>query len=535
MNPFSHCQFLLLLLIVHNLLCYRTTGVRSSTIISVVVNAANIGRPSTVRPLLPPRRSSFLSSHIHRRAAKEAYLRHLQNELEVAQRQLYTSQNTCTTLRKRWEDQRMETLDSMVSHDRSKAEDITIEEIEQQKQQLIDQEKEIVRLKELLEMETKEQNEQLERIQLMSEELNELLLWKENEQQTTNTKLSEYEHQLQESQMKQREYLEQVQLLELKLEAADLVIKQREGGSGKSTITTNDRREGLRSELEHVRTKYLHMLINLAKEYSAIEGGNNANRVKQMQIIEQELDSALSATFESALDTIDKEWSVRFESLQRVGPPNDEEVNSTLDETIGSSRLSKSQKRQLTSELTDSLTKELTEKLTMQLTTTLVKEMEQKYKKKMKRLRKELKGQQTKVMELMQTQDVMSQQHREIIDAEIEKVKDQFKQEYESKVHQLQAENDVEIEMQKERMRKLARALLEREAKKKQMKEVKVNVNSPVAEEAKPIKSSPSKRKKRRRESASGTNEAVVDSSDGDPDDDMVSSLSRVASVRENR
>jgi hypothetical protein len=170
----------------------------------------------------------------------------------------------------------------------------------------------------------------------------------------------------------------------------------------------------------------------------------------------------------------------------------------------------------------------------MQLTTTLVKEMEQKYKKKMKRLRKELKGQQTKVMELMQTQDVMSQQHREIIDAEIEKVKDQFKQEYESKVHQLQAENDVEIEMQKERMRKLARALLEREAKKKQMKEVKVNVNSPVAEEAKPIKSSPSKRKKRRRESAFGTNEAVVDS-DGDPDDDMVSSLSRVASVRENR
>jgi hypothetical protein len=413
--------------------------------------------------------------------------------------------------------------------DRSKAEDITIEEIEQQKQQLIDQEKEIVRLKELLEMETKEQNEQLERIQLMSEELNELLSWKENEQQTTNTKLSEYEHQLLESQTKQREYLEQVQLLELKLETADLVIKQREGGSGKSTITTNERREGLRSELEHVRTKYLHMLINLAKDYSAIEGGNNnANRVKQMQIVEQELDSALSATFESALDTIDKEWLVRFESLQRVAVPlNDEEVNSTLDETIGSSRLSKSQKRQLTSELTDSLTKELTEKLTLQLTTTLVKEMEQKYKKKMKRLRKELKGQQTKVMELMQTQEVMSQQHKEIIDAEIEKVKDQFKQEYESKVHQLQAENDVQIEMQKERMRKLARALLEREAKKK--------VNSPVAEEAKPIKSSPSKRKKRRRESASGTNEAVVDSSDGDPDDDMVSSLSRVASVRENR
>jgi hypothetical protein len=83
-------------------------------------------------------------------------------------------------------------------------------------------------------------------------------------------------------------------------------------------------------------------------------------------------------------------------------------------------------------------------------------------------------------------------------------------------------------------MRKLARALLEREAKKKQMKEVKVDVSSTVTEGAKPIKSPPSKRKKRRRESASGTNEAVVDS-DGDPDDDMVYSLSRVASVRENR
>jgi len=425
----------------------------------------------------------------------------------------------------------METIESMVFRD-SRAEEIIGET--ERRQQLIDQDKEIVRLKELLEMETKEQNEQLERIQLMSEELKELLSWKENEQQTTNTKLSEYEHQLQESQIKQSEYLEQVQLLELKLEAADLVIKQRLGEGGEKSTTTNERREGLRSELEHVRTKYLQMLINLAKDYSAVEGGDNANRVKQMQIIEQELDSALSATFESALDTIDKEWSVRFESLQRVNPLNDEEVNSTLNETKGSSRLSKSQKRQLTEELTNSLTKELTEKLTFQLTTTLVEEMEQKYKKKMKRLRKELKGQQTKVTELMQSKEVMIQQQREIIVAEIEKVKDQFKQEYESKVHQLQAENDAQVGMQKERMRKMARALLEREAKTKQMKEVKADVSSTAAEEVKPIKPPPSKRKKRRRESTSGTNEAVVDSV-GDPDDDMDSSLSRVASVRENR
>ena len=61
------------------------------------------------------------------------------------------------------------------------------------------------------------------------------------------------------------------------------------------------------------------------------------------------------------------------------------------------------------------------------------------------------------------------------------------------------------------------------------MKEVNADVSSTAAEEVKPIK-----RKKRRRESTSGTNEAVVDSV-GDPDDDMVSSLSRVASVRENR
>lgn len=421
----------------------------------------------------------------------------------------------------------METLDSMVSRDRT-AEEI-IGDTERQ-QQLIEQEKEIVRLQELFKIETKEQNEQLQQINLMSAELKELLSWKENEQQTTNAKLSEYEHQLQESQIKQSEYLEQVQLLELKLETAEFVAKQRLGEGGGKSTTINERREGLRSELEHVRTKYLQMLISLAKDYSVIEGGNNASRKKQMQIIEQEMDSALGATFESALDTIDKEWSERFESLQHL-PLNNEEINSTLDETKGSSRLSKSQKSQLTSELTDSLTKELTEKLTLQLKTTLIEETEQKYKKKMKRLRKELKGQQTKVTELMQTQEVMSQQQREIIDAEIEEVKDQFKQEYELKVHQLQAENDVQIEMQKERMRKLARALLEREAKKKQTKKVKVDVSSTAAEEAKPIKTSPSKRKKRRRESASGSNVAVVDS-DGD---DMVSSLSRVASVRENR
>ena len=45
-----------------------------------------------------------------RAAAKEAYVAHLQNELETTRRQLYTSQNTCTSLRKRVEDQRQESL-----------------------------------------------------------------------------------------------------------------------------------------------------------------------------------------------------------------------------------------------------------------------------------------------------------------------------------------------------------------------------------------------------------------------------------------
>ena len=91
----------------------------------------------------------------------------------------------------------MEILESMVSRDR-KDEEI-IGEKERRQQQLIDQEKEIVRLQEL----TKEHNEQLERITLMSSELKELLSWKENEQQTTKTKVSEYEQQLQESNIKQ--------------------------------------------------------------------------------------------------------------------------------------------------------------------------------------------------------------------------------------------------------------------------------------------------------------------------------------------
>ena len=113
-NPFWHCIFLLA-----HIFCYTGSLGRP-------VDAANIGKSRTVRPLPTrndshsshtsvPRRLPFLPSRNPRRAAKEAYLLHLRNELESAQRKLYVSQNTCTTLRKRSEDQRRDTLELMAS------------------------------------------------------------------------------------------------------------------------------------------------------------------------------------------------------------------------------------------------------------------------------------------------------------------------------------------------------------------------------------------------------------------------------------
>lgn len=547
-NPFWHCIFLLA-----HIFCYTGSLGRP-------VDAANIGKSRTVRPLPTrndshsshtsvPRRLPFLPSRNPRRAAKEAYLLHLRNELESAQRELYVSQNTCTTLRKRWEDQRRETLELMAS--RSISDDIG----EKERQKISDQEKEIARLQVHLQMETDQHEEQIERINLMSSELKEILAWKETEKQTYEGKLSEYEQQLQDSHRKQSGYAEQVQLLALKLEAAEFAARQRlPGEEEKGKSNSNEQRAlVLRSELESVRAKYLKVLINSVQD-SAGKAGTMSK--EQQTQIEEEMDSALQSAFESALDTIDNEWSVKHETLENqlsniteyaanLKKERDSAIQgakASLEEksghNLGSPGLSKSKMQQLReelrAELTTSLTDELTEKLTKQLTMTLVEKIEMKYKKKVNRLHKELKLQQTKASELEQTQGEMTQQQKQTTEAEIDKVKDQYKQEYETKLHQLQTENETHVQVQKERMRKLVRALLEREAKQKGEK-VEAN-GAPVAEKI----NSPTREKKRRGDSTSGDGSK---DSGGDSDDMVPASLSGsrrrstpgVVSVRGNR
>ncbi|KAL7542881.1 hypothetical protein ACHAXR_012193 [Thalassiosira sp. AJA248-18] len=459
------------------------------------VRAVTNGNPSTstVRPILAKdtktssqlsRRLPFLPSRNSRRAAKEAYLLHLQNELESAQRQLYVSQNTCTTLRKRWEGQRKETLELMAVRSRS----ANVGEEEQQK--VKQQEEEIERLQGQLQSETGKYEQQLERLDLLSAELKELQVWKEGQEQSNEGQVLQYEQQLQESYQKQSDYADQVQLLALKLEAAEFAANQNqrvEGNDSTTSTSWEQRAQVLRSELENVRAKYSKLLINSINASSSQVGEGETD---QQQKIEEELDDAIQSAVESALQTIENEWEMRYESLEQqlnnvteYATNLEEERDAALSrveeailssssresdqEQLDSNLLKKQQKRlreELTAEMTDSLTDELTEKLTKELKETLAEQMEKKYKKKYKRLRKQLKEQEIMASEQEQSHNDTQQQQ---IEAEMKKVKEQCELEYGSKLQELQRQSEEQVQVQKERMRKLVKALLEREVKKK--------------------------------------------------------------------
>lgn len=538
-NMLWHCLFFLLasLLCCMDLICLTQP---------VVHAASNRNPSSTVRPILPaakdstsgarspaPRRLPFLPSRNSRKAAKEAYLVHLENELESAQRQLYVSQNTCTTLRKRWEDQRRETLELMTARINSDIEAAGIGEEEQQ--QIEDQKDEIKRLQGQLQTETDKQEQQVERLNLLAAELKELQVWKEAEEQSNEGKVSGYEQQLHESHQKQSDYAEQVELLALKLEAAEFAAKQNQRGEEADEGSTWERRaQALRLELENVRTKYSKMLLSSLQASAAQTGEGGTD---QQQQIEEEMDGAIQSAFESALETIEKDWTMRYETIEdqlrnmtEYSSSLEKERDSALsqaqeavssssvqsDQKPESSDLLKKQTRQLreelTAELTDSLNIELTEKLTKQLTETLAENMEKKYKKKVKRLRKELKEQQQTASEDKQSQEDMAQHQQQIIKDEIKKVKEQHELEYASKLQQLQKQSEEQVQVQKVRMRKLVQALMEREAKQKGEKVQEKQGG--VAKQAKTRSSS--RKKKRRREDDSGSDGGRDEKCDGD-------------------
>lgn len=381
-----------------------------------------------------------------RAAAKEAYVAHLQNELETTRRQLYTSQNTCTSLRKRVEDQRQESLIYSAATAKSS------EKLDRQeeKEQLMQQKKEIERLQTKLQQETEKFREQVEKLTLLEADLKEL---KEMKVQS-NTTQHEFEQQLKQSQQKQSEYKQEIQLLTLKLEAAELSARQRQGEED-SSITR--RTEELKTQLQSVRQKYTTLLLNVAKD-----GEGNEDYQKE---IEREMDQSLQLALESTLKALEEGWETRYAKVEKKLNAMSKRVESAENEKAAavrqleaatSSSAVESNDKLLKEELTESLTDQLTEQLTAELEKKLSKKIERKYKKKYNQMQKELDEQK-------KTEIQVEEEQRRNIEAEISTVREQCELEFEAKLNKLQ--NHVQLE--KERMRKLVRALLEREAKQK--------------------------------------------------------------------
>jgi len=200
----------------------------------------------------------FLHSINSRNAAKEAYAAHLENELKVTRRQLYTSQNTCTTLRKRCEDQRKETLRLMSS---SAAATTSVEKDRgQDKEQLMQQNKEIKRLQRKLEQETQQFQEQVEKLTLLEAEMKEM---QKMNVQSNEAEVKDYAEKLEQSQQKQTKYEQEIQMLTLKLEAAQLAAQQQQEGEEDLSIVF--RAQELQEQLQSVREKY-STVLNTAKD-----------------------------------------------------------------------------------------------------------------------------------------------------------------------------------------------------------------------------------------------------------------------------
>ena len=142
---------------------------------------------------------------------------------------------------------------------------------------------------------------------------------------------------------------------------------------------------------------------------------------------------------------------------------------SQLKASISSSSAAESNniqlKEELTLELTESLTTELTNQLTAELKEKLVKKIERKYKKKYKQMQKELEEQKATSEQHQPIAD-LNQEQRQKIEAEISAAREQCELDYQSQLIELQKQSDERVRMEKDRMRKLVRALLEREAKK---------------------------------------------------------------------
>ena len=253
-------------------------------------------------PVLSSSRGVSFLSRNSRSAAKKAYAAHLENELEATRRQLYTSQNTCNTLRKRCDDQRKETLRLMTSAATATTTSAETDR-EEDKEQLIQQEKEIERLQRKLQQETRRFQEQVEKLTLLEAEMKEIKKMKV--QSNNEAEVKEYQGKLEQSQKKQTEYEQEIQLLTLKLEAAQVAAQQQRGGEGDLSITS--RAQELQAQLQSVREKY-STILNKAKV-----GGYDESYQEE---IESEMEQSIQMALEVTLKAVEDQWETRYAEVE---------------------------------------------------------------------------------------------------------------------------------------------------------------------------------------------------------------------------
>jgi hypothetical protein len=466
----------------------------------MIVNAFMIGGASADAP----RRLPFIFKP-HKSATK-AYLEHLQNELEATQRQLYTSQKTCITLRKRVDDQRKDVLTQNVgevNYVRSNEEDhATIQR----------QGNEIEELRTQLALENDKIRQQLEQMKLLQAELKEVQQWKEK--QVDERKKSRLVGG------QENEYKQQIEILSLKLEAAELAAKIHEReASGKST---EKHASQLKRDLESVSTRYAKLSMQLTKRSGTAEYDTT-----QQQQLEADMDQAIQSVFQTVLGSIENEWELKYQALKKEVDDltqNTKTANDVRDAALNCLKDASlhNEQQHLQEKLTDELTAELTEKFTKQLTDELTAKIEKRYRKKYKKMQKEIESKTT------------DQENQQLLQEEIEKIREQYESEYTTKLEHLRQQNKEQMQLQKERMRKLVRALLEREAKQKKQDSAETSKDKGKSEVDSSGASDKNSNTKKKKKVVADSGEELVTTSAGTSSVKKIRSQAGVIPVRGN-
>lgn len=428
----------------------------------------------------------IFKSKPHKSTAK-AYLEKLQNELESAQSQLYTSQKTCIALKKRVNDQRREFLGRNGATGNS---DVIFIGNNEDQLAIQQQDEEIAQLRSRLHTETQKVKKQVQQMKLLEAELKEVQQWKEKqENDKSSSTMSDHV---------QHDYEQQIEMLSLKLEAAELAAKMR--GSDQSDSSAGKRSNELKSELESVRQKYAKLSIQLMNA-SAASGEKSADKQK---VLEEDMGMAIQSVFHAALESVEEEWEEKYQKLQSQIEEITQYTADIKDERDAALRRLKEDssivdEQDLKEKLADELIPDLTDKIREQLTKELTAKIEKGLRKKYKKLQNEL-----------QSQTSGSQEQK--LQSEIDKMKEQYEAEYAIKLQQVEQQNEEQLAIQKEKMRKLVRALLEREAKEKKSSKT-AKVNSYVSGSSSGDADQKVKKKKKRRDSVSKSDDEVITTS----------------------